>query len=146
MTDLITKLADDIHALIQASPRSPTKEEIAAVLRQHPNFTDPMIVVRAPSEMPSSPNYTLAEALGDAAPGDVIYVDQGGRVRKPSPLTETMRQWTERWVADTWNRPAGYLVSQEDWEKGINADPVDLSEKSLEDAIAAISAMTWDRP
>lgn len=34
MTDLISKLADDLLALINAKPRSPTKEEIEGVLRQ----------------------------------------------------------------------------------------------------------------
>ena len=33
MTDLISKLADDIITLINASPRSPRKEEIEQVLR-----------------------------------------------------------------------------------------------------------------
>lgn len=111
MTDLITKLADDLHALINSSPRSPTKEEIAAVLRQHPDFTHPMIVTRD--------HYTLAEALADVEPGGVIYVDHGGRVRRPSPLQAAVREQNEKWVAETWNRPAGYLVSQEGLEKAI---------------------------
>ena len=33
MTDLTSKLADDILALINAKPRSPTKEEVEQVLR-----------------------------------------------------------------------------------------------------------------
>jgi hypothetical protein len=33
MTDLTTKLSEELHALIQSSPRSPTKEEISKVLR-----------------------------------------------------------------------------------------------------------------
>ena len=35
MTDLISRLADDILALINAQPRSPTKEELEGVLRQN---------------------------------------------------------------------------------------------------------------
>lgn len=35
MTDLINSLADSIIALINANPRSPTKEEIATLLGEH---------------------------------------------------------------------------------------------------------------
>lgn len=44
MTDLISKLADDLTALINASPRSPTKEQIVEVLRKHSNYTHPAYV------------------------------------------------------------------------------------------------------
>ena len=42
MTDLISKLADDLLALINAQPRSPTKEEIEELIRDRVMRWDPV--------------------------------------------------------------------------------------------------------
>lgn len=56
MTDLVSSLADSILALINAKPRSPTKDEIVEVLSQHPNVFHPILTVHCAGHEPILPS------------------------------------------------------------------------------------------
>lgn len=71
MSDLISKLADDIIALINAKPRSPTRDEIVEVLTpilnpMHPPFSDALRTMIDASLMASYPGVLISKKTLDA--------------------------------------------------------------------------------
>lgn len=129
MTDLISKLADDLIALINASPRSPTKAEIKDVLRQHPNFTHPMMIAKqletAVNEWSTSgPFEDLSEASLERAIATISeQYDLCTRQVEDSHLRlkARLRNASDRYWAESLNRPDDYRVSQEQLSKAVNA-------------------------
>ena len=95
---MVEQMAERIVALNNATPKLPSKEDIAWALTEIAvnhcfggplpeaprEANKPKVVVCDPDQMPPrARNYTIAEALMDAGPDTVIFVDTKGRVALP---------------------------------------------------------------
>jgi len=108
VTDLINSLADDILTLINANPRSPTKDEIAALLGEYLFVQDSgSALYKLPGkhcELPE-PITDLSEAALEKA-AEIIKLNlrleaalKANFVDHPSVPPEIERAWAKAWQA-----------------------------------------------